>query len=313
MEITKSSNGWSNESFLNKARRYASIMKEQDRDSWLFGFWSALTLEMIARATLTKISPVLIADGKEWNNIYFALGFKPGVSKFSEKSVGIAEVLQRIEKIYPEFTHEMFNFTLTHFNKRNREIHSGDLAFDGIGISSWLPMYYQVSKTLLDQMEEDFESVFGEEEKLIADDLIGSLKDQTAKSVQETINAHKTVWESKSPSAKDQLIEEAKIWSSRHFGHRVDCPACNSVALLYGNPIGPPTISVEDNNIIEKQKMLPSNLECVACGLKISGYSKLNACGLGDTFTSTSRYDPAEYFGIESYENPYSGDDDYND
>jgi hypothetical protein len=59
--------------------------------------------------------------------------------------------------------------------------------------------------------------------------------------------------------------------------------------------------------IVERQSMLPSNFECTACGLKISGYSKLNACGLGDAFTSTVQFDAAEYFGIESEEDPYAG------
>ena len=44
--------------------------------------------------------------------------------------------------------------------------------------------------------------------------------------------------------------------------------------------------------------MLPSAFECIACGLKISGLSKLSACGLGDAFTSTTRMTPAEYFGL---------------
>ncbi len=42
--------------------------------------------------------------------------------------------------------------------------------------------------------------------------------------------------------------------------------------------------------------MLPSHLECKACGLKIVSYSKLNACGLGGTFTATSYADPVDYF-----------------
>jgi hypothetical protein len=44
--------------------------------------------------------------------------------------------------------------------------------------------------------------------------------------------------------------------------------------------------------------MLPSAFECVACGLKIAGLSKLSACGLGDAFTATTTLTPAEYFGL---------------
>ena len=47
-----------------------------------------------------------------------------------------------------------------------------------------------------------------------------------------------------------------------------------------------------------KQTMLPSALKCIACGLKITGLSKLSACGLGDAFISTTTLTPAEFFGL---------------
>jgi hypothetical protein len=44
--------------------------------------------------------------------------------------------------------------------------------------------------------------------------------------------------------------------------------------------------------------MLPSTFECIACGLRISGLSKLSACGLGDAFTAKSIYSAADFFGL---------------
>ena len=41
---------------------------------------------------------------------------------------------------------------------------------------------------------------------------------------------------------------------------------------------------------MQRQTMLPSSFECLACKLKISGISKLSACGLGDAFTATSTF-----------------------
>ena len=48
--------------------------------------------------------------------------------------------------------------------------------------------------------------------------------------------------------------------------------------------------------------MLPSSFECTACGLRISGLSRLAACGLGDAFTATSTRSVAEFFGLHSDE-----------
>jgi hypothetical protein len=298
---------WSKDALLCKAQRYSSIMLAQDRNDWQFGFWSALTLEMLAKAILANVSPVLIADGKDWNNTYFAIGHQPSASKFSPKSVNITEVLRRLETIQPEFTREMLNFSIAHINRRNSELHSGDLPFDGLGTSTWLSMYYLTCKTLLAVVEERLELLFGDSEKDFAEALIDSLQDEAAKAGKKTIAAHKTVWENKDGQEQEKLSKQAEILAARQIGHRVQCPSCNNVALLHGTAVGAPSIAIDEDMIVERQSMLPSNFECTACGLKISGYSKLNACGLGDTFTSTTRYDAAEYFGIEPEEDPYAG------
>ena len=305
MSVEKVPHIWSKDSFLAKSQRYASIMLAHDREGWQFGFWSALTFEMLAKAALANVSQILIADGKDWNNTYFALGYNPSSSKFSPKSVDTKEVLSRLEAIIPEFTREMLNFCITHMNRRNSELHSGDLPFDGLGTSAWLPMYFTSCEVLLTFINETLELLFGEDESKSAKTLIESLKDVAAKEVRGTIKAHKKVWESKAVEERKKLSQQAEILLTRHVGHRIICPSCSSIGLLHGSAVGAPVSSIENDLIVERQSMLPSHFECPACGLKISGFSKLNACGLGDNFTSTYSYDATEYFGIEAEMYPY--------
>ena len=58
-------------------------------------------------------------------------------------------------------------------------------------------------------------------------------------------------------------------------------------------------LPLEDDLIVERATMLPTQLACVACGLKIRGHSKLRAVDLGSTYTSTGSSDPIDYFGYE--------------
>ena len=50
--------------------------------------------------------------------------------------------------------------------------------------------------------------------------------------------------------------------------------------------------------MVERQTLSPSSFECIACGLRISGFSKLSACGLGNAFSAKSTYTAAEFFGL---------------
>ena len=162
-------------------------------------------------------------------------------------------------------------------------------------------------------MDEDLEFLFGEEGAKEADTQIQAYKDEAAKSVNGTISAHKTVWEGKGGKEQGSLSKQSELWAKKLSGHRVTCPSCKCTALLYGNPIMAATQKIDDDLIVEKQSMRPSKFECIACGLKISGFSRLNACGLGDSYTSTSTYEAADYFNITSGDEWDGMEEDFNE
>ena len=308
---TKTPHEWSSAALLAKAQRYAERMLEQSRDDWQFSFWSALCLEMILRASVAHTSQALLADAKDWNNTLFALGMKGSAGKLSPKSIASSEVISRAEALYPEFTREHANFCVLHIRRRNSELHSGSLPFDGLNTSAWLPEFYAASETLLSSQDLSLKDVFGDDEAATAQTLVQALQDSAAKSVKGTINAHKTIWDKKSLEDKEKLSKQAEDRSTRADGHRVQCPSCESVALVHGAPAGPQASTYKDGMIVLRQPMLPSHFECRACGLKIVGYSKLSACGLGGTFTATAYADPVDHFE-DDFRDRFSGMDEDN-
>lgn len=297
--MQKSNHEWSKDALLSKAQLYAEAMSENEDSNWQFGLWSAFTLEMLVRALVANTSPALLADVQDWNNVLYGLGGAPKKQKFVPKSASISELISRAEDLCTEFTREHANFCVNHFARRNSEVHTGHLPFENLGSSSWLPMFYSVCSVLLEAVNESLDSLFDEETTKRANEEIAALKDDTAKAVKGTINAHKTVWEQKTDEERSLAAKQAKTTSLRHYGHRVHCPSCGSTALLQGKATGAAKRSVDEDGIIERQVMKPESFHCVACGLKIAGYSKLLVAGLGDTYLSTSHYDAMEYFEID--------------
>src|SRR5216117_3698225 len=115
----KAAHIWSKDALLTKAQRYAEEMLSHDRDDWRFAFWSSLTLELLARAALANVSLTLLAEQKEWNNLYFALGHPPKAKKFVPNSIGISEVFSRLGEILPEFDTRLGGFGVLHLQRRN--------------------------------------------------------------------------------------------------------------------------------------------------------------------------------------------------
>jgi len=65
---------WSSEALFSKALLYVEEMERYTADDWQFGLWASLSLELIARASLSHISPTLLASRKDWRNVHHALG-----------------------------------------------------------------------------------------------------------------------------------------------------------------------------------------------------------------------------------------------
>lgn len=295
----KADHEWSKEALFAKAQVFAESMAENDDTEWKFGLWSAFTLEMLVRAAVARVSPALLADNQDWTNVLYGLGVQPKKAKFVPKSAAITELLARAEELVPDFTREHASFCASHFARRNGEVHTGSFPFANVGTSTWLPTFYTVCEVLLKSIGESLGSLFGKETEKQALEDIEALRDETAKAVKGTINAHKTVWEQKTQDERVTADSQAKTTSLRHYGHRVACPSCGSTGLLQGKAAGEAKRTVDDDGIYERQVMKPEAFACVACGLKIAGYSKLLAAGLGNTFVSTSHYDAVEFFDID--------------
>ena len=290
---------WDSGALAAKAQRYIEAMLEISRDSWQFGLLSSLALELLARAALSKISPALLADPADWNNLYYALGHTPTTKKFAPKSIIVTEALRRLNEILPEFDSELEGFCKIHIGRRNAELHSADASFDGVRQSAWLPTYYRSCSVLLESIGSSLEEFLGDNEFVVAQKLIDAAADDTAKAVSGTIKSHQTVWSAKEEEERTQLARQASLWAIKHVGHRVQCPACGSIAIVTGEAISTPDMTLQDDVITERQQYLPSRFECIACGMKITGLSHLSAGGLGDAYTRTQMYDATEYYAPE--------------
>lgn len=298
MLSTVQPNPWAADTLLAKAQLYIEQMNSTVADEWKYGLWSALALELLARAALANISPVLLADPQNWRNTMHALGKAPTAKKFTPTSIATKEVLARLSELLPEFNQEVAGFCGKHVERRNAELHSCEVVFAGLGTAEWLPRFYRAVKILLESMGKELADFVADPERAL--EMIASLDDAAAKAVEQDIKAHKQVWLSKPAADRDKATLQATAWATRHAGHRVKCPSCDSPAILHGTASGPVSTTVGNDEVVQRQTMLPSAFECISCGLRIAGYSKLSACGLGDAFSETTTYTAAEFFNLYS-------------
>ncbi len=298
---------WTHDLLWTKALAYMERALAAPRESDLFPFWSSLALEFAARSSLAYLSPTLLADTNDADgrHLLHALGIEPKVKAYVPKSIQTSDVLVRCEQIVPSFTKDIELFCRGFVNKRNEELHSGGTPFAALPNHSWLPRFYEAIFVLLSFQKRSLEDFVGPEEAKAADAMLKAVADEAAKSVQKQISAFAEVWKAKKAEEREALVKTASRHAQPFRGHVVTCPACGCDALLTGEDIKQQPALLEGDEVVVRTSVLPTNFECVACGLNIHGHSHLHAAGLGGQFTNTETFDPFEYYAVdEDYSGP---------
>ncbi|MDP2876893.1 MAG: hypothetical protein Q8O00_11965 [Holophaga sp.] len=289
---------WTYDLLWTKSRSYMERALNAPRDDDVFPFWASLSLELLARATLAHVSPVLLAETAEpdGRNLLHALGLTPKIKNFVPRSLQTSDVLTRCEQIVPNFTKDLELFCRGLTNKRNEELHSGGLPFAQLQNHTWLPRFYEAASVFLEFQGKALPDFVGTEEAKAAETMLKAVADEAAKSVQKLINAHAEVWKNKDQTEKDALAVAAKKAARPWRGHVVDCPSCGSKALLHGEEIRQQPPVLENDELVVRSLMLPNELVCEGCGLTIKSHSQLYAAGLGSQYTNTVTFDPVEFY-----------------
>ena len=293
---------WNSDLLYNKAKLYAERAHDESVDSALFGLWMSLALELLARAALAHIHPVLLADPREQDNIHYAFGIIPAKPP---KSIPTKALFARCSVFVQGFTDKMSAHCLIVSDRRNSELHSGVAAFENIDNAKWLPNTYEVMEVLLVHLGRDFRDFLGEQ-GAVALETLKDRKDTIKNEVQNKLSAARKFYQGLSPderTAADSAAEpKTNAWlKESRLRLKSSCPACENPAVISGEVVGrsPVRIDEGDPSISREVRMLPNKLHCAFCNLLLSSFQELKEAERGTIYTRYEEEDPIEFFGID--------------
>jgi hypothetical protein len=294
---------WSSESLYNKAKLYAQRAHDEPVESALFGLWMSLSLELLARAALAQIHPVLLADPKHQDSIHYAFGIVP---KNVPKSIQAKTVFARCSVFIQGFTDKMSGHCLIMADRRNSELHSGAAAFEGIDNSKWLPATYEAVDALLQHLNRSLTDFLGDEHGRVAVDALKDRRDTIKKEVQEKLAAARKFYGEQTPEWKAErltIVAPAidSLMKASRLARICTCPACENRAIISGESVArsPVRIDEAEGTIKREVRVLPNLFSCPFCKLHLGGFQELNEAGVGDIYTIEENPDPVEFFGID--------------
>jgi hypothetical protein len=297
---------WDEDVLWEKAKLYVARAAREEQEGQLFPFWSILALEMLGRTVLASVHPALLADPQSGEHLLYAFGF--GKSE-RVRSVPAATVFRRCAVVVESFTEGDVNGAIGLIELRNEELHSGGSPFAALKTGIWLPDYYRLCEILLSALDKQLDDLFTEEEARAAETMIAgaaeALESEVKQHVADIARAFKeldAVEIERRLAAAERVVGEHEtrgVAAPHQMGLVAECPACSAKAWISGEFVraGEPQAAEED--IVTEIVKIPTALECVACGLSLSGHGRMHAIGLGGLFTAQLREDPASFYHIE--------------
>lgn len=286
---------WSTDAFWLKAKAYADRANEFSQDRSDFPLWSALALELLARAALTKIHPALNADPRDDVNLLYACGFQ--ITE-QPRSLPAHSVFLRLEKTVAGFgkvQRELCDYLAL---LRNDELHSADLPFESLKESKWLPRYYETCNVLCAHMGKSLEDFLGTDVATAAEKLIRALSKELESAVKSRIAAHAKGFQEKPEPERAKLRDGAQAHSQvLAYTHASQlCPACGSKGLLRGELIKELKPLYEDEALLIDQELLAVEFRCPACELVLHSPEEIAHTAIEPRFRKRRETDLHELF-----------------
>jgi hypothetical protein len=267
-----------------------------------FGLWSAFALELLSRATLSKIHPSLNADPRDERNLFYALGF-PVVEQ--PRSLPAHSVYLRLEKLVPGFGKSQRELCDYMALRRNSEIHTGDVGFSP-DTSAWLARFYGVCDILCTSLGKSLTDLFGPEVGDSANKIITAFASAQEKMVRDKISRHAKTF-AEMPTEERQRKALLSLLDPRlprpGFAEH-PCPACGSTGVVHGNLIKELEPVYADGELLVDQQYLASSFECPACNLRLPTLDEVAIAGLNLQFSKRTSTDLHERFQPE-YDDDY--------
>lgn len=256
-----------------------------------YQLWASLALELLGKAALANRHPCLIVDPTHSPSLFVAAGVAVTTDV---KTITAKTLFERLKAMEPLFDETVRTFCQAIADRRNSELHSGELPFKTIKSEAWEARYWHACQIILVGLGKSFADWIGVEEAEEPHRILQAKRDATFAQVMSKIESAKQAF-AKLPQKERELrfhaAEQAKgppafphmfsFLSDHTWEH--PCPACGAKAWLGGDKVHE-EISEDSfgESIWESVERTYSaeEFECHVCSLEIYGSEELESAGL---------------------------------
>ena len=296
------------EALLSKSKVYMGRAMTSKGDGELdeYQLWASLALELLGKAALASRHPSLIVDPTHWPSLFVAAGLNVTTDV---KTITAKTLFERLTHLAPRFDKSVQDFCMRISERRNAELHSGDLPFKTMRLEAWEANYWHAADIVLRFLNSSLEEWLGAADAAAPRQILAEAAAALDASVKEQVKAAATNAIAIRKAEREALIRQAEaldpddalpLFQKLH-DHiwRESCPACRNSAFMAGEQSGE-TISHETEEYamweIVDREFVGEAFVCLVCGLTLSSSDELIAAELDyiheDTVEREMEYEP---------------------
>lgn len=289
---------WDSKDLLSKAQLYIDRAYQNQEDSSIFALWMILSLELIARAAIANVHPVLLANPNRVPNLYYAIGRQDLCE--SPKSVSAKTVFDRCETLFHSFTRSEKDFCNALRGLRNAEIHSGESVLELIPVPNWQLNLFRVYELLLRTMDLEIDDVVPSEYSSTVQEMLQVNEDQEKSNVRKLISAAKVRTQTENmkledyrdslryivPTNIDLIIENL----------RARCPVCEESGTVTLKRLAISDAKLMNEVPFRPVTYIPIGFSCQECKLALDSYARMVMAQMGDPIIAEVEIDVMDLF-----------------
>jgi hypothetical protein len=284
--------------FINRAMDPSTLRSFDEQ-----AFWASAALELLGKAALAKVSPLLIADPQEeGRNLLIAAGLVEGDARF--KSVTAKTIFWRCERAFKPFR---LDDALKMAAFRNEYLHSASLDLLPHSPDVWWPVFWARAVVLITAMDRTLEDLVGADRVSISEAHL----EKNAANVKERLEALIARAIQRLDQYRSGALPERELsaWTSpqnfvvgMNYCEYASCPACTAEGLLEGDEEVSTEIRREGIDSDDEWSMpwnevtvLSEYFSCPVCHLVLDRPELIGEAGLPEEFIIQEDYDPGDY------------------
>jgi len=276
------------EAIFGKSKKYIlkALRAKDSNDLEEYQLWASLALELLGKAALASVHPSLIVDPQHSESLFAASGIS---IKTDIKTINGNTLFARLKYLSHRFDNGVKNFCDTIAQRRNAELHSGELSFKFMNLA-WEERYWHAAEIILECMNFSLEDWLGASKAKVPQEIMAHTTQARISVARIKVEeAKKRFLSQKSTEIKKRLLEASakhvlnysKVFSLfADHEWEITCPACTAKALLAGMQCHEEVLKREDCEEMVEQLFSAEEFYCPVCELHLYNHDEIEAIGI---------------------------------